>query len=722
MASSETAIAQAPAERKAAQVSQPQEQGVLEDIVVTAQKRSERLQDVPIAITAVSSTAIERGRISTTQDLQLLVPSLQYTSLGTSATPFLRGVGSDIAMPNAEASVATYIDGVYVAHTVAAIQQLLGVERVEVLKGPQGTLYGRNATGGAISVITRTPMQELEAGGTLTYGNYDRIEGSAYLSGGIADNLVVGVYAAGSMRDTFVKHITPATTDQPDKEKSLAVRGKFVFSPTETLKLTGSIEHVEVRSPEGGTFRNVQSDSVLYNPLVFDQPRIIERRVAVNDHPSYSRSNQTSAALRTEADFDSVRLLAITGYRKSTFRLSSDLDGTQLPFLAIFGDQFGKQFSQEVQLLSGPGSPVEWIAGAYYFNQRAGFNPVTTLSNLLFPSPVTGLSNIAAVRTRSYAAFAQATVPINQFRITLGGRYTVDKKRIEDASSFAVDAAGNLVGAATPFPDEAKTWRAFTPKLTVDYKTGTTLFYATASKGFKSGAFNIATPADNGPVNPEKLTAFEIGSKSRFNGGRIAFETSAYYYKMKDLQVQVFDPSRSASALLENAASAELYGIEASLSATLTSELTLNTAVAWEHTRYKNYPQAAGFVTTPGDFNQSSTVDATGFKLPQAPEWVVSSSLDYRKELANGGIIGASGSWYYNDGFFWHTDGSRQKSYHLVKLSLDYTLPGEHIMLRAFVTNLTQAKRANSVFYTPTSLLYQEAEPRMYGITAIFTY
>lgn len=700
------------------------EQAGLEDIIVTAQKRSERLQDVPIAITAVSQSAIERGRITTSQDLQLLVPSLQYTSLGSSATPFLRGVGSDVGQPNAEASVATYVDGVYIAHTVTTIQQLLGVERVEVLKGPQGTLYGRNATGGAINIITRTPKQELEATASLTYGNYDRIEGSASVSGGLSENLAAGLYVAGSVRDSYLRYVTPATTDQPDKEKNLAIRGKFVLDASDALTFTGSVEHVRLRSPEGGSFRNIQDDSVLYNPLVFAQPRINEERVVVNDFPNFTRSNQTSALLRTEADLGSARLLAITGYRRASFTLSTDLDASQLPALGMIAQQRSRQFTQEIQLLSGPESPVEWIAGLYYFNQRAGFLPsVTTFSGVLFPPPVNAQANSDAVRTRSYAAFAQATVPIDDFRITLGGRYTIDKKHFQNASTTFLDASGAALGPPTIYPDEKKTWRAFTPKLTLDYKIGDTLLYATASRGFKSGAFNLATPSDNGPVNPEKLNALEIGSKSRLNDGRLAIETSAYYYDFKNIQVQVFDPSRSASALLENAASAELYGVEASLSALVTDELTLNTAVAWEHTRYKSYPDAATFDTAPGAFNLSANIDASGHDLPQAPEWVVSSSVEYRKVLGNGGTVEAVGSWYYNDGFFWDAASRvRQRRYHLVNLSLGYTLPGDNLSFRGFVTNLTNANHAYSVFYSPTSLLYQQAQPRMYGITAKLVY
>lgn len=192
--------------------------------------REERLQDVPIAVAAIGSSSLENNRVLATQDLQVAVPTLVYSSTGLYAQPFLRGIGSDLTFPNADPSVATYIDGVFVSNNSATIQSLLGTDRVEILSGPQGTLYGRNAVAGAINVYTLTPDDKFEGRLSASYGNYDLVEVGGHMSGPVTDTLFVGIYGGYSRRDSFYNR-TAQSIDDLDRETSSGVRMKAVWEP-----------------------------------------------------------------------------------------------------------------------------------------------------------------------------------------------------------------------------------------------------------------------------------------------------------------------------------------------------------------------------------------------------------------------------------------------------------------------------------------------------------
>jgi len=699
----------------------------LEEIVVTAQKRTERLLDVPIAVSAIDQAAIEKGQMRTTQDIQNMVPSLVFTSLASSATPYLRGVGSDIAQPNAEAGVATHLDGVFVSLAAVGVQDLLAVERIEVLSGPQGTLYGRNAVGGAINVITRTPMQELEAGATITVGNYSRQEFTGYVSGGLGENFAAGIYAATSARDTYYDRVQPQRLNEPRDEESDAVRIKFAWTPGDNISVVGSVEHMERENFEGGAYRNEQHNSIMLAPP-FDQPAIIDEYTVVSDRPQFSKARQTGATLRADISFDAATLVSISGYRDTDFHLSSDLDGSQADFLGIEAWQKSEQFSQEIQLLSPEDAPFRWIVGAYAFEERTGFLPVDTAGAILLgavpPLPIYHNLATSPIDTSAWALFVQATFPLTEaMNLTVGGRHSEDKKELNGASDTFTDVDGNLI-FAVPYPDGSKTWRAFTPKITLDYQFADTMLYATYSKGFKSGAYNVSTPSPDlrGPVDPEKLTSYEVGSKSEFAAGRVRFETALYFYDFKNIQLQIFDPAISNSTILQNAAEAELYGLDLSLSMQVTEDLALRINGAWERGEYKRYDRAVVFVETPMG-NISTSTDLTGKDMSRIPEWVFSASLDHRLPLQNGGSIDTAVSWYYNDGYNFDPAGQlAQDSYHNVNLSMGYTFPGEQVSLIAFANNLTDSHHYNSRFYGPTAILAQDAAPRMYGLTLKFDY
>ena len=714
--------------------SEPQQSAGLADIVVTAQKRSENIQDIPIAVTAIGGGALERSVVLDTSQLTRLTPSLNYTNNGGFVTPFIRGIGSTISAPEAEASVATFVDGVYIANTRGLNINFLAVDRVEVLAGPQGTLYGRNASGGAINIYTLTPGNQLEAKVTAGYGNYNNFQMSGHVSGPISDTLSVGLYASGMHQDAFHKFVPDRAPGQKDRNYTWGVRGKAVWQPTDAAKLTATIERTEQESVDSGIATGVQTDALGYT---LGATRYSGKYVVNSDAVQYDRSKVTLAILREEFDLGFANLVGISSYRYVNSPISTDLDGTRIvdsngdftPMFTAAAVSKSKQYSQEIQLVSQPGSPVSWIGGLYYFHERGSFDPLVSTSALLFPSPVYQLVQTTPGKTISYAAFAQATFPLafvtDGLSLTLGGRVTHDKKVKLPDSTEAFDASGASLGPASGFGSASKSWTRFTPKVTLEYDTGPTLLYATYTKGFKSGGFNINAPGDFTPINPETLTDFEVGAKSELFDRRLRLNLSAYYYDFKGLQLQVQDTSQSPQVVnvLRNAAAAEAYGVELSSSAALTSRLTTDFTIAWEHSEYTDFPDAPYFLFSPNGNMQVIGHSATGYPLVQAPKVSLTWSGNYRLPLQNGGQIDLDGSFYHNSGFNWNPVGQdKQKAYSLLSASIQYTTPDQRWKFRVWGTNLTNEYYFGFRQISSVNITGNEAPPRMYGVSATWQY
>lgn len=712
------------------------EGGAIMDIVVTAQRRSERLQDVPIAVAAITGDALTEQRALTTQDLQLSIPSLNYGNQSGFATPYLRGIGSDIASVNSDPSIATYVDGVYLANNTSTVVSLLGVERIEVLLGPQGTLYGKNALGGAINVVTRTPTAETEGQIQITGGNYDRLEGSAYVSGRISGNLYGGIYAIGQRRDFYYDYLTPNSqrqlTGKPNHEWAWGLRGKLVWE-SGALKVVASLEHSELAQADGNAFRNLQDPVTLQPDYTPDQ-----KYVDSSDARSSARPRSTLGIIRADLDMDFARFVSISSYRKVRFQGGTDIDGGPLPIFSVFAESFTKDYSQEFQLQSPTGSPITWTAGVYGFYEDGGFIPTGfAFANPFGPGAIASLTS-SNVKTTSWAVFGQATVPIMEgLNLTVGARYSRDRKRFRASNTgrnivdqqfvpLTIDqATAALFGVQdVVFPRSKKSWGAFTPKITLDYKTGDTLLYATYSKGYKPGVYNMAGPANPGPINPEKLRSIEVGSKSDFLNGKLRVNTSLYHYKFSNIQVQTLDQSGTGAAILQNGASATAYGAEITSIAQVTRAFSLNANVAYEHTKFDSFPALAaneiGVPTAgpPPAFNRPINIDASGNKMARAPKIVVSGGAHYVFDLANDDTVKLDADWYHNSGFYWDpSNQTKQKRFDLVNFSATYVNDAGNWSIQTWVKNAFNEYHFNTITTTSLAVSANEAEPRMYGVT-----
>jgi outer membrane receptor protein involved in Fe transport len=698
----------------------------LDEIIVTAQKRAENIQNVPIIVTAISASDLTAAKIDTTQDLQFMVPALVYSSASGYAMPYLRGIGSAFTMPNADPSVATYIDGAYVASDQATIENLLGVQRVEVLEGPQGTLYGRNAVGGAINVITLTPSQTPQGQVTLTGGNYARKEGSANISGGVTDDLAVGLYLGGSLMNPYVEPVTALNPVDPTHESEWGGRLKAVYTPTSRLTLTGSFEATKTVSYDEDAYRELSPAALVF--LLFPTtPRAGAPYTAAGGLPVRAQITQEAATLREEYDFDWANLVGISNYRNLVDYGALDLSASAIPLLGgAVQPQTSRQYSQELQLLSPSGSAIRWIGGLFLYHEKGADFPDETYSAVLFVPGTLVSSNVyGEVNTDSVAAFGQATLPLNVvangLNLTLGGRFTSDSKHYY-AFSSTTDSAGTDLGPITTYSDlpNSHTWNQFTPKASLEYQLENTLYYFSYSEGFKSGAYNITAPTAFGPVNPEKLNDFEIGAKSRLWNGRIQWDSGAYYYDYKDLQVQITNFAQAGSTLLENAADAKAYGLESSFELRVTDALRVTASAIWSHSEYTKFPNYAAVDQTT---LAPETISATGNELQEAPNFVGTLGAKYDAPLA-AGTLHASANLYYNGGYYWSPDNTiRQGGYALLNSTLGYTLPGDHWTVSAWGKNLTNRLYETGIEQIATFGIYaQDAPPRMYGVTVNYAY
>jgi iron complex outermembrane receptor protein len=513
----------------------------LEDIVVTAQRRAEKLQDIPLSVTAFSSKDLSSQRIDSTQGLTNLVPTLHYARSAGFPQPTIRGVGNNNNGPNYDPEVATYQDGIYIANNGTSILDLVGVDRVEVLSGPQGTLYGRNATGGAINVITKTPSSTPEGELNAGYGNYNRAETRGYISGGITDHLSAGLYAGFMRHDSYNdKLIAPENRTipgTPNDESSWGIRGKIRYQ-SEDVKITLSAEHSDSRSLYDAVLRNATPNAlgIVAKGATFSDTPYVDR----GEFGSFLRVNSSLVTLAGEFDLGPFDLYSLSGVRSA--RTHTAYDGDGLPVEVADATFFGRlhSYSQELRLQSKPASKLKWIVGLYGYKETSGFDPYDLISSVAFTSSFgPGLfaqQLFPTIKTTSWAAFAQATYPLmHNLNLTVGVRYSDDKKTFNYRQSFfpVTQGANGYYVFGTPFgasisPTHKASWSKPTPKATLDYHIGGTMLYATYAKGYKSGAFNPTSPTTP-PVAPETLDSYEIGTKSDISPS-LRINTAAYLW------------------------------------------------------------------------------------------------------------------------------------------------------------------------------------------------
>ena len=680
------------------------------DIIVTAQKRAENVQDVPIAITAVTSEQLNAAGVASTSDLTMVAPSLNVGSNAGYFLPRLRGVGNPTFGPGIENAVATFVDGVYVAAVPGTLLSLNSVERVEILKGPQGTLFGRNATGGVINVISKEPKAGFSGNADVSYANYDTWTGNFYVTGG-SDRFAADLAVRASTQGNGYGKLLPGGKDVNKVDSDIAARASFVFKPGDRTAIHFAVDYADRRG-DVPSFRHATNELPLFGPPATGGPWDTN-----NDFRSkVDLKNSYGLTLRLNQDLGNVDFVSITGYRNVKFDLNFDYDLTPTPALNFTGNLNDKSFSQEFQFLSNNDSPLRWVAGLYYFWDKAGwFSEIVQAGPAIQPPFfTTNVITNSFQKTRSMAAFGQATYNFGQgTSLTLGLRYTDDRRSVKGDTSAIV--VGGIPIGVIQAGDASKTFRKLTWRVSLDHQFSRDIMaYASYNRGFKSGGFN-ATLLTDPPYDPEVLDAYEVGLKSELFDRRLRMNLAAFYYDYSNIQVRYFPPTGQIG--VKNGASAKIYGLELDATALLTDRFRITGGLTWLDPHFGKFPNADSFVPTGVGGNTQIKVDATGNQIPFASKFTATLGGQYRAPLL-GGELTADVNALYNSGFFTEVDEQRrQGDYVLLNASLAWVAPNKAYSVSVWGKNLTNeavllsedgAVHATAVSYQP---------PRTYGVT-----
>lgn len=660
----------------------------VQDIVVTAQKRSENLQNVPIAISAVTGDGLSAAGVNRVEDLSSSVPGLSVTRQGASTQLFIRGVGTTGGSAGQENAVATFIDGVYMPAQAGATFSFNNVERIEVLKGPQGTLYGRNATGGAMNVITRTPKHEFGLEAEMGYGNKQTMEGNLYVTGGLTDAIALDFAAAYRNQDKgFGTNL--ASGQDINKSRDIGFRSKILVNAGDSTDITLAGDWSRSSGSIGVAYRNYGPTSRQVITGLTGWPFGFWD-ISSDVEPNFN-VKVGGVSGRIEHDFGGASLTSITAYRMVDARQLFDIDETALPLFSARLHQKDKQFTQELQLASAKGDRLNWIVGAFFMKSSSRYAPWSIDGALFAPAGFRGQIVNSLQRTTSYAAFAQADYEIfDRTKLTLGARYTIDKRHLT--------GTGNLVlldGTLAPFfpaQEKQKTFKRPTWRIALDHEvTDDILAYASYNRGFQSGVYNMSGDITSNVVNPETLDAYELGLKTTLFDRRLRFNIAGFYYKYKNLQLTRIE---SGTQVLVNAARAKMYGLDIDFDASLTDFLSLRGGGQYVHDRYQDFP-GAPFTTTNNAFPYGNILtpgNARGNRLNRTPDYSFNVTADLHFPVAEG-ELSTSVTYFYNDGFFWEPDNDlRQSAYSLLSGQVQWTAPSKKWYVKASGRNLLNKK------------------------------
>lgn len=688
---------------------------LVDEIVVTARRREERVQDAPVSVTSISAASLEARGVDSPTELAQVTPGLNMVASGVYSQPVVRGVSSTSVVPGDEANVPIYIDGVYMSQMSSNFFKFNNIERVEVLKGPQGTLFGRNATGGAITIITKDPSYTPTGKISVGIGNFESSAASAYFSTGLTDNLAADLALLYQNDEGYVDDVIRG--GKIASQTFRAVRTKFKYEPRDWASFTLS---ADLSASDNTT--TVSSQAFQGNT----RGRLVDPTTPVPLEPykaalTFAPENAVQVwgvSLRSDIDLGFANLISVTAYRDEISKSVTDTDASAVNLAGAIARIPAETWTQEFQLNSSADSTIQWVVGVFGLSNTTAYDPL-----VVFPSMA---QTLAFVNTSAVAAFGELTYPFTErLSVTAGLRYSRERKV----------NYGRLSSGATP-RFEAK-WEDWTPRLIVKYQVPDALnVYASYSKGFKSGQFN-STTLSGVAVEPETLNAYEVGVKTLYPG-RWRGSVAAYRYDYEDIQISSRRPT-AVLPQLDNAASARIQGIEFNGDGRLTDELTISLGVSLIDGEYTDFPNANVTIPrtavdpTPSTAcvqgtgplvggNRGLICDVTGSKMIRTPEWTVSLSGTYIKPLA-GGELDASANLYVSDSFYFDPlNRLEQPSYTVVNSKIGWTLPDGRTRIGVWGENLTDELYALVLTTSANADWVNYAKPRSYGVELSYSF
>ena len=665
------------------------------EVIVTAQRRDERARDVPISITSVSATQLQAANVIQLSDIPRLAPALRFDSSGSFVQPTIRGVGTAVTTSGGGPNVGIYVDGFYVANPESTAFDLTKIKGVQVLKGPQGTLFGRNTTGGAILVTTADPSTT--TGGELkaSYGRFNAQTYQGYVTVGLSDKVAFDVEGQVRKGDGYFTNVVD-NDKKVGAYENWSIRTGLKFEVGDNASVLLRYGHSETDDP---TLLLINS-YVDYAPSATRQTQ--PGKIAFDPAAPVAFTNTSDTYQGTvKADLGFADLTSYTQYRKDSALNLGDLDASANNFFNIYLGIENRTVTQEFLLTSKPGSKLQWTTGLYYFKNRD-----TYIVNAAFSPPPYIPFGGSSTTTYSYAGYADMTYEITpKLFLTAGARYGHDE--VKDAY-YKIQ----FVQTKVPAPDYPTS--KLTPRVVLRYKpTDMSSLYASYSKGYKAGILNVGGQSTK-RIRPEDIDALEAGYK--FDGARLSFDLASYYYVYKNLQVSSF---QSGQADITNAAQARIYGLEGSARYRLSDAFDLNVGAAYTHARYRSFPAAPFYnydPNSPGAITQTVN-DSSGYQMPRAPDFTGNLGVNYHAPLAEGRLT-VSGNLYYTSKFYF--DSSKQFSqgaYEVLSLRAQWVDPSERYTLAVFGDNLTDKRYRTQVLSNTLGVGAVWNSPMTWGVS-----
>ncbi len=673
-------------------------------VVVTAQRRAEDIQRVPLNVTSLSEADLDQRQITRMDDLQAEIPNIiiePNTGTSTGAKIFLRGIGADESLFTADPAVAIYIDDVYIPRATGALMALYDIERIEVLRGPQGTLYGRNATGGAVRYITRKPGGEPMLRFDTRIGNLGRIDARMSWSADLSETVSAQLAAMTRNRDGYMRDVT---NDRNVNDEGInAVRGSILWREgahsvqfaVDALRerngavfATGVIRD-PIPQPGGAPPRPVNDPDRNYYTL---ETNLVDD---IND------LDQFGISVVTETAFDAFDWRNILAYREMQNTLFGDFDGTTVTRFHLFQDQDQDQWSYESQLISTTNGPLSWVGGLFLFRES---NDQPTRQDIFAPGP----TNVIRQDTEAWAVYGQATYDLtDRMSLTGGLRYSWEEKDVNIVSTLAS-------GEPNFTFDDKNDWNNVDWRLALDYQFTEELYgFASIATGFKSGAFNGrgTSPALVTTVEEEKVTSYEVGLKSTLMNGRLLLNATYFFNNYDDLQLTAINPD--GAFVLINAADTEIHGLELEVSARPTPNLRIYGNLGTINAKYTGFAEVNRPIFE-------------GRDLKQAPDLTYGLGFDYTMPAFNGELV-ASSQWHWTDSHFQNVDNSeiiKTDSYGLLNARLDYRPAGDMWSVGVYAQNLLDEEYFTGGFDIAgigMAVAYMNL-PRQYGVNFMYRF
>jgi len=654
----------------------------IEEVIVTAQRRGENLQDVPASITALTGGELSKAGVASTTDIALVTPGLVMQRSTMTTQPTIRGIGSRSATNGNEPNVAIYLDGVYQAQSFANLFELNDIERIEVLKGPQGTLYGRNATGGAINIVTKMPSFTPTGNFSVNYGTDNYRRASAYVSGPIIGDKVAGsLSAVGLKQDGYIRNVF---LNKTVGERWLgSVRGKLLYQINEDAEVGFNFFNSNMADNAGNDWHPLNGNAI-GRTLATNVPLNI--RVPNGDYETalyfepMLKVVSTHVGLNGRFNLGFADLSMVAAWRRNNGNGTYDTGGTVVSVTPVFIRPFSRGYWVESILSSNGDGRFSWIAGANFFadlsevrQQRVG------------PTRA-----VYATRSRAASGFVEGTYKLlDNLSVTAGGRYNYDKKW----ATYSNLSTGQR-------NDGEKSWNGFVPRVVVKWKPAEGVnVYGSYSEGFKSGSFeasSLAGALTSSAVDPETVNAFEVGVKADVTP-RLRLNAAAYHYDYKDLQIQaVVIVGSSSVGTLTNAASAKIKGFEAGGEFVVTDDLKLRGGIDVLDAKFGSFPNATvneqrPLVNGGGVGNVTVTRDVTGKRLIRAPKYTINVGADYDHDFAGGTILGSVSYFLSAKYFIDPLNRVAQPRYNVLNASLGWR-SASNVTFSVAGKNLTGAK------------------------------